>query len=114
MRISYVVFRTLSLVFGNIGASKVFRMLGDIVFFLLRIVLALIFGYWTECRTMRMCMRFMSYFAHRRWSFGTICTIEVFRMLGVIVLSFLRIFWRLREYCNYVQVVFGAEEFSVA
>jgi len=54
MRTSYIVFCTLSLDFGNIGARKVFLMLGVIVLSFLLIVLPLISSCWTECRTVRL------------------------------------------------------------
>lgn len=123
---------------------KVFPTLSAILLFLLRIFLAVVYGFLTEYRIVRMCVRFMlnsAYycwflqywykkcvsqvirylvivfahsfgndiwlidqmscsahvcdfyvvFAHRWWSFEAICAIEVFCILGVIVLFFLRI-----------------------
>ena len=54
VRARYVVFCTLSSVFGNIGMIGVYRVLCYILLLLLRIVLALIFDYLTKCRILRM------------------------------------------------------------
>jgi len=77
MRAFYVIFCTLSLVFGITCTRGVFCMIGAIVIFFFRMVLALLSGNFTKCCIMRIYV-YLCCILHAVVGFGTICAKAMF------------------------------------